>query len=151
MSIANDIALAVFARLQTITVANGYSTDIGLKALRGRKRLDESYLPCVVLIERPDSPEKQSMQRDPLVKVGQKYVLEGHAICDPDNPNDMGHQIIADIKKAIWKEKLTFGADLKVYTVMYEGKTISPREDGMAVVSAAVEISVEYVECLSNP
>lgn len=151
MSIANDVALAVFARVQNITIANGYATDVGLKVMRGRKRLDESHLPCIVLIERPDAPEKQNMQRDPLVKVNQKYVIEGHAACDPDNPNDVGHQIITDIKKAIWKEKLTFGTDQKVYTVMYEGKTISPREDGIAVVSAAVEISVDFVECLSNP
>ena len=151
MSIANDVAMAVFARLQNITVANGYATDIGLKAMRGRKRLDESHLPCAVIIERPDSPGKQNMQRDPLVQIGQKYVLEGHAACDPDNPNDVGHKIIADIKKAIWKDKLTFGTDQKVYTVTYEGKTIAPREDGVAVVSAAVEISIEFVECLSNP
>lgn len=151
MSIANDIAMAVFSRLENITVANGFATDIGLKVFRGRKRLDESHIPCAVIIERPDTPEKQSSQRDPVAKIGQKYVLEGHAACDPDNPNDMGHKIVADIKKAIWEEKLTFGADQKVYAVMYEGKTISPREDGVAVVSAAVEISVEFVETLSNP
>ena len=151
MSTANNVALAVTARLQTITVANGYDTDIGLKATRGRKRPEAAHLPCAVIIERPDNPAKQSLQREPQVKIKQKYVLEGHAACDPDNPNDVGHKIISDIKKAVWKDKLTFGTDQKVFAVMYEGCVISPREDGIAVVSAAVEISVEFVETLSAP
>jgi len=151
MSIANDIAIAITTRLQGITTAGGYTTNIGLKVMRGRKRLDESHLPCIVIIERPDKPDKQSGQRDPSVKVTQNYVLEGHAACDPDNPNDTGHEIIADLKKAIWKEKITYGMAQRVIAVNYEGKTISAREDGIAVVSAAIEISVEFAEQLSNP
>lgn len=151
MSIANDIALAVSARLETITIANGFSTDIGLKVMRGRKRLDPSNLPCAVLIERDDKPEKQTGQRDPSVKVAQVYILEGHAACDPENPNDMGHLIIADIKKAIFSSKLTYGNGQQIYEVIYAGRTIAPREDGMAVVAAAVEISVDFVERLANP
>lgn len=151
MSIANDIALAVSARLQTITVTNGYATDIGLKVMRGRKRLDPSQLPCAVLIERDDKPDKQSGQRDPSAKISQVYVLEGHAACDADNPNDMGHMIIADIKKAIFSSKLTYGSGQQIYEVTYAGRTIAPREDGMAVVAAAVEISVDFVERLANP
>lgn len=150
MSIANDIALAVSARLAGITTANGYQTNIGLRVMRGRKRLEESHLPCAVIIERPDKPDRQSGQRDPSVKVTQNFVIEGHAVCDPDNPNDVGHQIVTDIKKAIWHEKMTYGADKKLIAINYEGKTISPREDGITVVAAAVEISVEFVESLSN-
>lgn len=150
MSIANDIALAVSARLAGITKANGYQTDIGLRVMRGRKRLEESHLPCAVIIERPDKPDRQSGQRDPSVKVTQNFVIEGHAACDPDNPNDVGHQIVTDIKKAIWHEKMTYGTDKKLIAINYEGKTIGPREDGIAVVAAAVEISVEFVESLSN-
>ncbi len=151
MSTANDIALAVSARLATISVANGYNTDIGLKSYRGRKRLDKTHMPCTVLIERDDQPTGQSLQKLPQVKVKQKYVLEGHAFCNADNPNDMGHKIIADLKKAIWSNPFTYGADQRAITLMYEGKSIAPREDGIDVVAAAVEISVEFVEYLSNP
>lgn len=151
MSTANDIALAVYARMVTISVANGFNTDIGLKSFRGRKRLDKANMPCVVLIERDDQPNGQTLQRTPQVKVKQKYVLEGHAPCDADNPNDMGHKIIADLKKAIWSTPFVYGTDQRAIVVTYEGKSIAPREDGIDVVAAAVEISVEFVESLSNP
>ena len=151
MSTANDIAIAVTARLQDITTTNGYQTNIGLRVMRGRKRLEESHLPCAVIIERPDKADRQSGQRDPSVKVTQNFVIEGHAVCDADNPNDVGHQMVADIKRAIWHEKLTYGATQKVIAVNYEGKTLGPREDGISVASAAVEISVEFVESLASP
>lgn len=151
MSTANDIALAVSARLDNITIANGYQTDVGQNVFRGRRRLDPSHLPCVVLIEREDQPAGQSGQREPQVKVKQRFTMEGHADCDPDNPNDVGHKIVADMKKAIWSAPFMYGADKKLITVNYEGRSIAPREEGLAVVSAAVEISVEFVETLGSP
>lgn len=149
MSDANDIALAVSARLLTITPANGFQTNIGQKVMRGRKRLDESSLPCAVLIERDDKVLDQG--RNTKVKLSQPFILEGHAVCDADNPNDVGHKIIADIKKAIFGEPILYGTTKQPYQIKYVGRSIAPREDGIAVVSAAVEIAVEYVEELSNP
>lgn len=152
MSIANDIAQAVSARLQNITVANGYQTDIGLRVLRGRRRLDPNQMPCAVVVERDDTVlEFQGQSREPRAKVRQPFVLEGHVECDPDNPNDAAHLIIADIKKAIFTERLTYGAEQKIVSVEYTGRSIAPREDGMSLVAAAVEITVEYVEHLANP
>jgi len=148
MSVANDIALAVSTRIATITIANGYNTDIGLKVMRGRKRLDEKSLPCAVIVERDD---KILDSRPSQVKISQPFIVEGHTACDADNPNDAGHKIIADIKKAIFATKLKYGTDGQVITVNYTGKSIAPREDGMSVVAAAVEITVEFVEILANP
>lgn len=148
MSIANDIALAISARIATIKKVNGFSTDIGLKVMRGRKRLDPTMLPCAVLIERDD----QVLDSRPgQVKVSQPFIIEGHAACDPDNPNDVGHQIIADIKKALFGEKFTYASGKQVVDVKYKGRSIAPREDGIEVVGAAVEVVVEFVEQLSNP
>lgn len=152
MSTANDIALAISARIAQITTANGYATNIGARVLRGRRRLDPSMMPCAVIIERDDAvADFQPSNRDPRAKVRQPYILEGHTECDPDNPNDAGHLIIADIKRAIFSEEIRFGADQKVIQVRYVGRTIAPREDGVTVVAAAVEISVEYVEHLATP
>lgn len=152
MSIANDIAQAIASRLANISITNGYQTDLNHKVLRGRRRLNQPDLPCAVLIERDDKPSGQSGQRDPSAKIKQPYVIEGHAACDPDNPNDVGHQIIADLKRAIWSGgPLVYGAAQKVITVTYEGKSIAPREDGIVGVAAAIEISVEFVEQLANP
>jgi len=148
MSVANDIALALAARVATIQIANGCETDIGVKVLRGRKRLDEKHLPCIVIIERDDQVLDTRIAQ---VKLSQPFVIEGHMKCDLDNPNDTAHKIIADIKRAIFKDRLTYGADQQLLPVKYVGRSIAPREDGIDVVSAAVEISVEYVEQLANP
>ena len=149
MSTANDVALAVSGRIETITVANGYQTDIGLRVMRGRKRLDPAMLPCAVIVERDDSVKDRGGRKQ--VKVAQRIIVEGHAACDADNPNDTGHQMIADIKRALFSAQLTFGADQRPVDVAYVGRSIAPREDGIAVVSAAVEIEVEFVETLSAP
>lgn len=153
MSLANDFALELAARVATISEANGFETDIGLLTMRGRRRIDQQQLPCAVIIERPDEPGDQKQGK---VKIVQKYIVEGHAACDAANPNDMAHRIISDIKRAVFKGQLTIDGRLaanghKAFELLYVGRNIAPREDGQAVVSAAVELSITYVEELSNP
>lgn len=148
MSTANDIALALHARLAEIRTANGYETDAGALVYRGRRRLDPSKMPCCVIIEMPDSVRDQQPRRAALSAV---FVLEGHAQCDPDNPNDVGHQLVADIKRAVFRAPLQYADGKPVLSVDYVKRTIAPREDGLAVVSAGVEIKVDYVEQLGEP
>lgn len=148
MSAANDIAKAIATRLATIRTAAGYASEMGARVLRGRKRLDASHLPCAVIVE---MGVEILDQRTGAVKVAHKMALEGHSACDANNPNDTGHDLIADIKKAVFSEKLTYGDDLKAIAVKYVGHSIAPREDGLEVVSALVEITVEYFENLANP
>lgn len=149
MSDANSIALALSAVLEKIKKVDGFETDIGLRVMRGRRRLGPEQLPCAVLIEQPDVPKNQL--RNGAAQITLKFIVEGHSECDPDNPNDMAHKMIADIKRAVFGHKFTYGASNSPFLVTYGSRTISPREDGMAIVSTGVEISIEYVENLSNP
>lgn len=153
MSQANDIAEAIATRLATITVVNDYATDIGGKILRGRRRLDKTHLPCAVIIERDDEVKNEQViaGRTHQAKVAYKLILEGHAACDADNPNVVGHQIVADIKKAIFSTPITYGTKDAVLGIHYAGRSIAPREDGTDVVAAAVEVFIEFVETLANP
>jgi hypothetical protein len=148
MSIANDIAMALHARLSEITTANGFETNAGSRVLRGRRRLDQSKLPCCVIIELPDSVKDQQTRR---VSITAPYVLEAHAQCDPDNPNDVGHKLVADIKRAVFSAPLKYGDDKPLLALKYVRRTIAPRDDGTDVVAVAVEVSAEYVEQLANP
>jgi hypothetical protein len=139
------VALAVFDRMRQISVANGFETDIGLKAFRGRRRLEKADLPCSVLIEAGD---RVADQRYSDIKVQQRYILEGHSECDPLNPNDKAHEIIADLKKAIFVGDATFGKQVK--GLRYISRLIAPRDDGVPVISAAIEIELEFVENLAG-
>lgn len=145
MSIADTLAAQLVARVAAITVGNGYATDIGLRVFEGRRRLDESHIPCAVVVEGEDSPTSQQLGK---IKNAVRYAVEGVASCDPDNPNIVGRAIVADLKKAIWGSDVTFGRT--VISLEYLGRTIAPREDGQNTVSASVEFSVSYAETLAG-
>lgn len=146
---AGDIAAEIAARLALIRTTGGFETDIGRDVKRGRRKIPaDDAPPCVVMFEGDDDP-KDRPGRIPLVLVQQAYVLDAYDQCDPDNPNDQAHKMIRDIKRAIFAGDATLGA--KVSKVMYVGRDIGPRPDGVALVQARVMILVEFVEDLTNP
>lgn len=147
MSKAKDIGTALSARVAEISVANGYLTDSGARVFRGKRRLAETDVPCTTLVEGSDAVVDQTLK---LVKLNQRYIFEGHGPCDADNPNDMAHDILADLKRAIFA-----GADRTlgglVLKIEYVGRTIGAREDGVDLVFASVEVDVVYTESLQEP
>jgi hypothetical protein len=147
MSIEDKIAAELSARLAQITIANGYQTDIGLRIFDGRRSLDETQMPCVVLLEDDDEPA--GMQA-PNGKASLPWLIEGHTVCDPDHPNVAGRKIVADLKKAVFSGDLTFG-DQRAIACRYGGRSISPRQDGLALVSANIVVVIDIVENLSAP
>lgn len=146
MSKAADIALAVFARASAITITHGYATNIGTTGYRGKKYLDPESLPCFVLVEEAD--EGNSRQRG-MSLTTTEYVLEGYATCDPDHPNDVGHLIVADLKKAIFGSDLTFGQG--VTDIVWKGREIEPRDEGSTLVAGRIRFALSYVENLAAP
>lgn len=145
---AEDIALEISTRMSTITVANGFETDIGLTVYRGKRKVEDDAAPCSVLIEGADTVEDRPGKL-PAVKVAQGYVLGAYLACDADNPNDAAHAAIRDLKKAMFSDGGNFGG--KAHVVSYRGRDIGPRTDGVAIVFALIEITVTYVEQLTNP
>lgn len=146
---AGDVAAELFTRLSTIRLAAGFETDIGRDVKRGRRKMPgDDAPPCMVMFEGDDTPTDRP-GRIPLVQVQQSYIFDGFDKCDPDNPNDKAHMIIRDIKRVIFAGDATLGG--KVSKVIYMGRDIGPRPDGVALVQARVMIAVEFVEDLTNP
>jgi hypothetical protein len=145
---ASDIAATVASRLATIKVVNGYNTDIGLRVFRGRMSLNVKDLPCIVLAEDADTVQEI---RGTKVRLTQRYTIEGHDNCDPLQPNDKAHEILQDIKRAIFGGDLSFGGALRPNDLAYSGRSIAAREDGTAICAASVDIDISYVEDLSDP
>lgn len=145
---AEEIAMLIFSRMQQITVANGAETDIGLTVYRGKRKVDDNEAPCCVLVEGPDTPVDRPGKL-PTSTIKQTYILVGYLDCDADNPNDAAHKIIRDFKRAIFKGDGTLGG--QVMKVNYQGRDIGPRADGVNVVTALIEIVVDYVENLTDP
>jgi hypothetical protein len=147
MSIEDKIAAELATRLAQITIANGYQTDIGLRIFDGRRNLDETHMPCVVMLEDDDDPA--GMQA-PNGKTSLPWLIEGHTVCDPDHPNIAARKIVSDLKKAVFSGDLTFG-DKRAIACRYDGRSISPRQDGLSLVSANIVIVIDVVENLSAP
>ena len=148
---SEDVANAIVARLATISIANGFETDIGLKIQRGRRKLPgDEEPPCIQFVEGSDDVEdtagRQSMA---LVKVEQPYIIDAFDRCDADNPNVQAHKMIRDIKKVLFADGRTLGNT--VPEVKYLGKDIGPRPDGANLVQARVAIAVCFAEDLSKP
>ena len=143
-----EAAEYLFERLQTITKANGYKTDIGLRVLRGKRKIDDSYVPCAVLIEGEDRPVGDAgLLR--AVNIAQDYALGGYVACDPDHPNDAAHDVIEDIKRAVFQ--VSGPAVRDRVNVQYRGRDIGPRTDGGNIVFALVHITMNYTENLAEP
>lgn len=144
-----DISKTVYELVKGISKGNGYLTDIGTKVYRGRQNTEDGAAPYLVVVEGSDNVlAANNSRRMSEVKMAQRYMLVACTPCDPDNPNDAGHDAVADIKRAI------FGVPTlreRVKELAYKGKAIDPRPAGKDVVFATVELEVVYVEDLANP
>jgi hypothetical protein len=152
MSKAKQLAAAIYDRISGITVANGYLTNIGQTVFRGKRTADEKDVPMSFIVEGDDEVLGQKSNE---VRIAIPFAVEGHTTCDPDNPNDAVHDIVSDLKKAIFSGDRTFGGLVRATNssepLQYMGRTIGEREDGAKVVGAAILFKAEIVENLSNP
>jgi hypothetical protein len=149
---SEDIAELIAARMGTIQTTNGAETDAGRIVYRGRRKIEDTQVPCSVLVEGEDQPGEQS-GRLMNCRIDQRYVLVAYDVCDPDNPNTKAHALLRDLKRAVFTSggQPDMNFDKRVLKVVYRGRDIGPRADGGNIVMAVIEIDVEYVESLATP
>lgn len=149
---AEDIGDEIAARLAKCTIALEAETDLGVKVYRGRRHVDDSMIPCSVVIEGDDVVERSNNVRTDY-RLTQRYVLFAYVKCDPNDPNIAAHAALRDMKRAIFntdgKPDVRWGG--RVRDVEYLGRDIGPRADGAAFVLAAIEIGIEYAENVASP
>lgn len=97
--------------LEGITVANGYKYNMAGKVFRGRQVFGEGdELPLIVILETPvpidqiPSPETSTGAAGDL-----DLLIQGFIDDDSKNPTDPGHYLMADVKKALAKERRRSG------------------------------------------
>lgn len=150
---SEDVAAELKRRIELVTKANGYETDLGVKVLLGRsaKAIDRTQVPVTVIVEADDDPERVSVGLQ--YQIRQPYVLLSFVPCDPDNPNAAAHQALRDLKRAIWldggKPDPRWGGRVK--DVDYGGRDIAPHDDGEAFVLVTLEVWIAFVENLASP
>lgn len=144
---AETVAAEIRTRLLTKTKAQGAETDLGVQVYQGRRKIDDSMIPCCAIIEADDTTSSSRMRAE--YDVEQRYILFAYVPCDPDNPNLAAHAAIRDLKRAVLGGDGRLGG--KVRQVTYIGRDIGPRADGAAFVIGAIEFTVNYVERMDAP
>ena len=151
LNTAEAIGEEIARRLALCTQVAGAESNLGAKVYRGRRKVDDTMIPCVSLIEADDKPTQKGTGTS--VEVAQHYVMFAYVPCDPSDPNTAAHAAIRDMKRAIFRTGGHASAtwDRAVVRVHYLGRDIGPRADGAAFVVAAIEVSVEFIEDLASP
>lgn len=96
-----QILKALTAQLQTITVANGFNTDIGNRVYRGRPDFgSETDKPFIGIFE--IRPEGSPLYADTDVeKDNWSLGIQGVVEAGTEHPTDPAHNLLADIKRAL--------------------------------------------------
>lgn len=152
-TVAQQVLGALAARLAQISVAGGYNTDAGLHVFRGRAFLDPSTeVPALTVVEN-DEQGTDAEVTGTLVRETTAYQVQGLVRADRDNPLDAGHELLADIKRALFKapegpefEQLIAGA-----TLAYTGRQVLSREEGQSFAEVSVSLEVTHSERYGNP
>ena len=142
---ASEIGELLSAELATITIANGYLTDIGLTVFRGKRNVEDDQAPCCALIEGEDRVADEGPTQ---AVIDCDYAAVAYMPCDPDNPNDAAHLAIKDIKKLFFSKGARMGNQVK--KISYKGRDIGPRADGKPLVMAVVHFTIRFSETLAD-
>ncbi len=151
---AETLALIFVRKLQKIVQSSGFETSVGSRVFEGRRQIDDNNdIPCVVLVEGDDRPSNSVdvAGLDKSVLLKQHYVFEGFDYCEALHPNRVAHKIIRDLKRAIFTVEPGFDwRNEAVRSVKYAGRNIGVRADGTTIVSAYIEVDVEFLENLAG-
>lgn len=149
-SVAKQILAALDTRLKTILIASGYNTDAGLRVYRGRKSFDwgdPAQFPAISVFDPSDVCEAKHEERNDIALA---VHVEAHGFADAANPTDLAHDLVADIKTALFKPDQTLGG--LVASIEYKGRDIQlPEEDAGSVVSVRVVADIKYPELYGDP
>jgi hypothetical protein len=148
---AEAVGEEIVTRVATRTKALGAETDLGVKVYRGVRKVDPDMVPCCVVVEGHDAPSHLGVKTG--ISVKQRYVLIAYVPCAPLNPNTAAHAALRDLKRAIFSSGGAPDWRLggKVHKVIYQGRDIGARSDGLAFVVAAIQFDAEFGEDLATP
>lgn len=152
-TVAQRVLAALADRLAAIRTADGYNTDAGQHVFQGRIYLDEDTdLPALSIIENLEQPTTAQVD-GPLVRESTPYQVQGLIACDTRDPLLAGHQLLADIKRAVLRnpagpefEELLPGASLE-----YTGRQVFQRLESSRFVEVHVLLTITHCEQYGDP
>jgi hypothetical protein len=132
-TIREQIITAIEAKLAHILTAKGYLTECGENVHRARKSLDQSELPAVVLVPKPETSAREYNNSVNTMRIR----VEALQQFDPaeENPSEVSEQLLADLIECVAGRRWSIGFDSGSYEPQ-PGDTIEGATSG---ATAAVE------------
>lgn len=148
--------------LQGITPANGYTNNLSEAVFRGRVMFgDDDPLPLVSILETPVPIDQVISPEESTYNTGDwDLLIQGFVKDDPKNPTDPAHFLLADVKKALAKErkrldsarnKNILGMGKIVDRLEIGAGTVRPSDDISAVAYFWLRITLKIVEDNEDP
>ena len=151
------ILMALSDLLKTISVANGYKTDINGAVFRGRDMFgDGDPLPLLSILEIPVPFEFIEVPRGSAAAAGEwGLLIQGFVPDDPTNPTDPAHYLMADVKRALATEKRRasgqnsngiFDMGGRVEDIIISSGSVRPPDQLSAVAYFWIHVTLKIVE-----
>lgn len=147
MTLTNPLRLEIQMRmsdvLKTISIANGYSLDIGENVFRGRGVFgDETPVPALSILEVPIPLDQLPPPVDShMSSGGWELVIQGWVKDDKKNPTDPAHFLLADVKKCLAGEMKKANWDQPEDGIFGLGRSVTKLYIGAGVVRPPEEVS----------
>lgn len=140
---------ALKARAERIRTANGFATEAGANVYLGREDLfaEDLPVPCITIIEGVVVSSDDKQPQRALYVVNQPISIVGLTESDPNNPLVAGHQLLADLLRAVFQVRDPASLPLRkdtldglVRELQFDSYEVVPRDDGGRVTCAVLTV-----------
>ncbi|MEJ1463314.1 MAG: hypothetical protein RPU15_08565 [Candidatus Sedimenticola sp. (ex Thyasira tokunagai)] len=144
-SIRELITQAVLSRMQTVTVVNGYETDVGLMLERARRSFEEDELPAGAVWPGPEESAAGYQNTGQEMQID----IDLHSRVGNETADKAANRLIADARKGME----TYDAPLAALIdgLQYAGADPQYPEDGGEIVSVKVTYKITYQTVRGDP
>lgn len=156
MPISERVMSALMEQLETITIANGYHTDLGARTYRARRSIDPAQLPAQSLFEEAEVPNNGRVEQGADVfttRLG--FSVQAFVPCDVAQTGTQLGLAKADIKQCLMGWAKANGGvvddDGKIGALTYRDSTALPRPEGSRCEAVSVSFEVMYQEAFGDP
>jgi len=149
-----DIVAELEERLSSIRVGNGYYSNAGLAIYRGRVQFDaridpstgkpRGVFPSISVRMLEGSPRDPDYSSRPRAETKRGYTslieIAVRDVTNIDNPQDRGHELLADVWRALNLERPVFGTR----PIVPERFVIGDPEPETASITVTQALTVEF-------
>lgn len=157
-SVALRAIYALRTRLEAIDGTGAYNTSAGGQIYIARGKVDQSVLPCLILVPgdetaAPTTGDGAPSGQSQAMRMSFEVNVEGHVTAEQSNTGEQLEYIKADIKRAVllFDSPTLADGNFKIGPVGYLGSTPSPRDDGSQTESVQCRFRVTYTEKFGDP